>query len=158
MFFALRRSRHTTSFFAENPRVGTFYSEVTPHDFLFRSQTAWLGAKGVASKGIPCGFSSPKGIPHGSTQAKMRAKTCPTVAVKCEQSEPRLHSSGTLLPFPNAMLCSTLFSIVNKEIGKKVHFHHNKDHFCSSFFILTTNFAKNGTLVRTKTSLLPFLW
>ena len=41
--------------------------EVVPHDFLFRSQTVWLGAKGVASKGIPCGLSSPKGIPHGST-------------------------------------------------------------------------------------------
>ena len=42
------------------------------------------------------------------------------------------------------MLCSILFSIVNKEIGKKVHFCHNKDNFCSSFFILTTSFAKNG--------------
>ena len=31
-----------------------------------------------------------------------------------------------------------------KEIGKKVHFHHNKDNFCSSFFILTTNFTKSG--------------
>ena len=31
--------------------------EVAPHNFLFCSQTAWLGAKGVASKGIP----------HGST-------------------------------------------------------------------------------------------
>ena len=97
--------------------------EVAPHDFLFRrksasrhfllwghatrlpfcSQTVWLGAKGVASKGIPCGFSSPKGIPHGSTRAKTWAKTCPTTAAKCEQSEPRLHSSGTLLPFPNAI-------------------------------------------------------
>ena len=42
------------------------------------------------------------------------------------------------------MLYSILLSIVNKEIGKQVHFCHNKDHFCSSFFILTTNFAKNG--------------
>ena len=42
------------------------------------------------------------------------------------------------------MLCSILFSIVNKEIGKKVCFHHNKDNICSSFFILTTNLAKNG--------------
>ena len=33
---------------------------------------------------------------------------------------------------------------MNKEIGKKVHFCHNKDHFCSCFFILTTNLAKNG--------------
>ena len=31
----------------------------------------------------------------------------------------------------------------NKEMGKKVGFHHNKDNFCSSFFILTTNLAKN---------------
>ena len=80
-----------------------FLSEVAPHDFLFCSPTAWLGDNGVASKGIPCGFSSPKGIPHGSTRAKMRAKTCTTTAVKHEQSKPRLHSSGTLLPFPNAI-------------------------------------------------------
>ena len=48
------------------------------------------------------------------------------------------------------MLCSILFSIVNKEIGKKVRFRHNKDNFCSSIFILTTNLAKMGTFIRTK--------
>ena len=42
------------------------------------------------------------------------------------------------------MLCSILFSIVYKEIGKQVHFRHNKDHFCRCFRILTTSFAKNG--------------
>ena len=54
------------------------------------------------------------------------------------------HVTGKCFFIQNRMLCSILFSIVNKEMGKKVHFHHNKDHFCSSFFILTTNFAKSG--------------
>ena len=31
----LRRSRHTVSFFAKNPPVGTFLAEVMPHTFLF---------------------------------------------------------------------------------------------------------------------------
>ena len=31
-----------------------------------------------------------------------------------------------------------------KEIGKKVHFHHNKDSFCSNIFILTSNFTTSG--------------
>ena len=44
----------------------------------------------------------------------------------------------------NRMLCSILFSIVSTEIGKKVRFRHNKDNFCSSFFIVPTNLAKNG--------------
>ena len=50
----------------------------------------------------------------------------------------------------NRMLCYILFSIVNKEIGKKVHFGHNKDHFCSSIFILTINFPKNGYFSKNK--------
>ena len=54
------------------------------------------------------------------------------------------HVTGKCFFIQNRMLCSILFSIVNEEIGKKVHFHHNKDNFCSSFVILTTNFAKNG--------------
>ena len=49
-----------------------------------------------------------------------------------------------------------LFSIVKKAIGKKVHFCHNKDQFCSCFFILTTNFAKNGYLYENKKLL--YLW
>ena len=53
------------------------------------------------------------------------------------------HVTGKCFFIQNRMLCSILFSIVNKEIGKKVHFCHNKDHFCNSFFILTTNLAKN---------------
>ena len=53
------------------------------------------------------------------------------------------HMTGKCFFIQNRMVCSILFSIVNKEMGKKVHFHHNKDHFCSCFFILTTNLAKN---------------
>ena len=41
------------------------------------------------------------------------------------------------------MLCSILLSIVNKEMGKKVRFRHNKDHFPQISL-------KMGTLVRTK--------
>ena len=129
MFFTLRRLRHTTSFFAEIPRVdwgctthlpfslkihelALFLAEVAPPTFLFHwksmsrhlylwhcatqllylLQTTWLGDNGIASKGIP----------HGSTWAKTWAKTQTTVAMKREQSECQLHSSGTLLPFPNA--------------------------------------------------------
>ena len=51
--------------------------------------------------------------------------------------------------FFDGMLCSILLSIVNKETGKKVRFRH-KDHFCICIFILTTNLAKMGTLVRTQ--------
>ena len=43
----------------------------------------------------------------------------------------------------NEMLCSILLSIVNKEMGKKVRFRHNKDHFPQISL-------KMGTLVRTK--------
>ena len=39
MFFALRTSRHTTSFFAEIPRVKNG-REVAPHRFLFRRKSA----------------------------------------------------------------------------------------------------------------------
>ena len=54
------------------------------------------------------------------------------------------HVTGKCLFIKNRMLCSILFSIVNKKTGKKVHFCHNKDHFCSCFFILTTSFARSG--------------
>ena len=42
------------------------------------------------------------------------------------------------------MLCFMLFFIVNEEMGEKLHFHHNKDHFGSCLFILTRNFTKNS--------------
>ena len=91
MFFALRRSRHTTSFLAKNSQVdwgrathlpfwpkicesAPFLAEVMPHTFLFRQksatqlpfslQTAWLEASSIASKGIPCAFLPIKGSPH----------------------------------------------------------------------------------------------
>ena len=51
------RSHHIVFFFTKNPQVGTFLTEFMPHDFLFCSQTMWQGAKGIASKGIPCVFS-----------------------------------------------------------------------------------------------------
>ena len=63
------------------------------------------------------------------------------------------HVTGKRFGIENRMLCSILFSIVSTEIGKKVCFRHNKDNFCSSFFILTTNLAKNGYFSENKKSL-----
>ena len=59
----LLRLHHKTSFFTENPQVSTFLAEVALHCFLFHSQTTWQGAKGIASKGIPCAFSCYKRDP-----------------------------------------------------------------------------------------------
>ena len=79
------RSRHTVSFFAENPRVKNG-REVAPHDFLFRRKSAsrhFLVAHDFLFRSQPRGkgprvlpqkeshvlFRSTKGIPHGSTRA-----------------------------------------------------------------------------------------
>ena len=87
------RSRHTPSFFAENPRVGTFPTEVAPHDFLFRSPPAWLGDSGIASKGIPCAFSSPQGTPT-------RAKSSPLPPRNASIAGPRPAQLRHLSPLP----------------------------------------------------------
>ena len=45
------------------------------------------------------------------------------------------------------MECYVLYFIiiiVNEEMSEKLHFHHNKDHFCSCLFISTRNFTKYG--------------
>ena len=47
------------------------------------------------------------------------------------------HVTGKHFFIYNRMLCFILFSNVNKETGKKVHFRHNKDHFSSCFFYFT---------------------
>ena len=68
------------------------------------------------------------------------------------------HVTGKCFFIWNRMLCSISLSIVNKEMGKKVHFHHNKDHCCSCFFILTTNFVKSGYFSEDKQPLYSHLF
>ena len=92
----LLRSCHPPSFFAENPRVGTFSSEVAPHDFPFCSPPMWLGDSGIASKGIPCTFSLQNASTTWETCKHKRKQNASTPG-------PRRHSSGTSLPFPNVM-------------------------------------------------------
>ena len=77
-----------------------FLAEVAPHNFLFHSQTVWLGAKGIASKSIPCAFLSPKGIPHGSMQAKMWAKMWETMWAKHKHTHPPTTQLQHLSPLP----------------------------------------------------------
>ena len=86
------RSGHTTSFFTKILQVdwghtthlpfllkmyksAPFPSEVTPYNFLFHSPHAWLGDNGIASKEIPCAFSSPQGTPHKQKVPHCHCKT-----------------------------------------------------------------------------------
>ena len=86
----LLRLHHTPSFFTKNPQVGTFacWGCATQH-----SQTAWQGAKGIASKGL---LPTIKGIPHGA--CKQHASNTSKMQAKHKHSAFPLHSSSTLLP------------------------------------------------------------
>ena len=141
MFFALRRSCHTTSFFAEILRVkngrevapyrflfhrksvsrhllfwgrathlpfspkicelAPLCSVVTPHDFLFRSPPTWLGASSIASKGIPCAFSSSK----GNSCEQKREPTCELLRPR-NASTPNPSCTAPAPPSPSLMRCS----------------------------------------------------
>ena len=57
-------------------------------------------------------------------------------------SQTKVYDWKVLLGIQCCVLCC--FFIVNEEMGEKLHFYHNKDHFGSCLFILTRNFTKNS--------------
>ena len=115
MFFALRRSRHTTSFFAKNLQVKNG-REVAPPTFLFRRKSAsrhfWLHTisffalnrvargQGYCLKRNPmCFFALQKG-------SHMEAR---------ERIRPPMTQLQRFIPFPNAirsLVSSTIASIL----------------------------------------------